>query len=107
MALNDPGTRAAGWATLGVIRVRQRKYDEGAEFLQKALRIDSRLVGARINLGGVYVLQGKKDRAREMFSQALRLDPATGMRASIWPNSRATLETTKPRSMRLNPFPRS
>jgi tetratricopeptide (TPR) repeat protein len=76
MALNDPGTRAAGWATLGVIRVQQRKYDEGAEFLQKALRIDSRLVGARINLGGVYVLQGKKDQAREMFSQALRLDPA-------------------------------
>jgi len=76
LAVNDPTTRAVAWATLGTIRLQQNKYDEGAEFLRKALNLDSHLVGARISLGQVYALQGKKDQAREMFRQALRFDPA-------------------------------
>lgn len=75
LATQDPDSQALGWATLGAIRVQQRKYEEGAGLLRKALRLNSRLVGARVTLAGVYVLQGKKDQAREMFRQALRLDP--------------------------------
>jgi tetratricopeptide (TPR) repeat protein len=56
LALRDPSTRALAWASLGAIRFRQKKYEQGAEFLRTALRLDPRLVGARINLGDV---QGK------------------------------------------------
>jgi tetratricopeptide (TPR) repeat protein len=75
LALRDPSTRALAWASLGTIRVEQKKYDEGVEFLATALRLSPRLVGARISLGDVYLLQGKKDKAREMFREALRIDP--------------------------------
>jgi len=75
LALRDPSIRPLAWATLGTIRVKQKKYDEGAEFLATALRLNPRLVGARITLGDVYLLQGKKDKAREMLREALRTDP--------------------------------
>ena len=75
MALNSRDTRALAWATLGTIRLQQNEYDEGAEFLGKALRLNPHLVGARISLGGVYLLQGKKDKAGVMFREALRIDP--------------------------------
>ena len=75
LALHEPPTRAQAWAMLGSIRIKQKKYDEGVEFLATALRLNPRLQAARIGLGNVYLLQGKKDKARELFTQAVRMDP--------------------------------
>src|SRR5712692_2640834 len=76
LALTDPSTRAPALATLGAIRLRQEKYEESEGFLNTALRLDPRLVGARINLGHVYVLRGKADRARNLFKSVLETDPS-------------------------------
>lgn len=76
LAINEPATRAAAWATLGTIRLQQAKYDEGERLLRRALSLDPRLVGARVSLGGLYLMRGKTDSARQQFHRALRLDPA-------------------------------
>lgn len=103
LALRDPSTRALAWVTLGTIRVEQKKYDEGIEFLATALRLNPRLVGARISLGDVYLLQGKKDKAREMFREALRTDPenhnvrfALAQLESVSGNFSASLRAAQP-----------
>jgi len=75
LALDDPESRPVAWAALGTIRLQQNKYDEGVEFLQKALSLNPRLVGARISLGGGYLLLGKRTEAREAFREALRAEP--------------------------------
>jgi tetratricopeptide (TPR) repeat protein len=75
LALRDPSTRAAAWATLGVIRVHQKRYAEATEFLRTALRLDPRSVGAHITLSEVYTSAGKKEKARELLQEALRTDP--------------------------------
>jgi tetratricopeptide (TPR) repeat protein len=75
LALHNPENRAVAWAMLGTIRLRQNQYEEGADFLRKALRLDPRLTGARVSLGGAYLLQGRKDQARDTFRKALELDP--------------------------------
>src|SRR5204862_3885226 len=66
---------AVAWAMLGTIRLRQKRYDQGAAFLRKALSLNPRLIGARVSLGGAYVLQGKTGQARETFRKVLELDP--------------------------------
>jgi tetratricopeptide (TPR) repeat protein len=75
LALNDPLSRARAWATLGAIRLGQAKYEESEGFLNTALQLDPRLVGARINLGNVCVLRGKADQARNLFKSVLKIDP--------------------------------
>src|SRR6266542_4068301 len=54
LAIGQPQTQAVAWAMLGTIRLQQKKYQEGAEFLRHALKLDPHLVGARVSLGGVY-----------------------------------------------------
>src|SRR5689334_23113716 len=76
LALNDPLSRARAWATLGAIRLGQAKYEESEGFLNTALRLDPRLVGARINLGNVCVLRGRADQARNLFKSVLKIDPS-------------------------------
>jgi tetratricopeptide (TPR) repeat protein len=75
LALRDSSTRSMGWATLGAIRIRQKRYTDAAECLNTALRLSPGLVGARINLGEVYALTGRKMQAREAFEAILRADP--------------------------------
>ena len=74
-ALNTPGTRALALSILGTIRVQQRRYQEGEQFLNKALALNPNLVGAHITLGEDYVFQNKLHEARTSFQQALRRDP--------------------------------
>jgi len=75
LALRGSSTRPAAWATLGMIRVREKKYLAAAEFLRNALRLDPELVAARLALGQVHALTGKKEQAREEFQHVLRSDP--------------------------------
>ena len=74
LALRDPSPQPVAWATLGVIRVRQKRYAEATECLNTALRLDPSLAGARVALGEVYALTGKKVLAREAFQKVLRAD---------------------------------
>jgi cytochrome c-type biogenesis protein CcmH/NrfG len=78
LALRDSSTRPRALATLGAIRVRQKKYREATELLRTALRLDPGLVDAQITLGDVYLLTGKKQQAREALRKALRTDPGNG-----------------------------
>src|ERR1700721_790464 len=75
LALPDASTRSMGWATLGAIRIRQKRYTDAAECLNTALRLSPGLVGARVNLGEVYALTGRKTQARETLKAILRTDP--------------------------------
>jgi tetratricopeptide (TPR) repeat protein len=74
-ALNTPGTRALALSILGTIRVQQRRYQEGEQFLTNALALNSNLVGAHITLGEDYVFQNKLHETRTSFQEALRRDP--------------------------------
>lgn len=76
LALQDPDTRALAWAMLGSIRLEEGKYEEGEQFLNRALELNPRLPGARTSLGDCYVLQNKPALARASFEKALKLDPA-------------------------------
>lgn len=76
LALRDSSTRPVATATLGAIRVRQKRYTEATEFLNTALRLNPGLVGARVMLGEVYVLTGKKVLARQVFNKVLAVDPS-------------------------------
>lgn len=75
LALAKPSTRAVAWATLGTIRLQQKKLDESSQYLAKAIQLNPKLVGARLTLGQVYARQGKTARARQTFQQALELAP--------------------------------
>ncbi len=74
LALSDPPSRPLAYATMGVIRLKQKRYAESTQLLRKAVQLDPNLVGARLNLGYVYALQGHRDRAREAFQEVLKRD---------------------------------
>jgi len=76
LALEDPGTRALALAMLGTIRMEEGKYQEGTQFLTKAVELNPHLSGAWTTLGDAYVLQNKPDLAGESFEKALKLDPS-------------------------------
>ncbi len=74
LAEGNPATRPLALAMLGTIRLREGKYDESSGFLNKALELNPRLVGARTTLGDAYMLQGKPELARKCFEEVVRLD---------------------------------
>lgn len=74
LALSDPETRAAAYSILGVIRFQQKRLGESASFLQKAIQLEPRLLGAHLNLAQVYTLQGKPELALGLFRRVLELD---------------------------------
>jgi tetratricopeptide (TPR) repeat protein len=76
LALADPETRAVAYSVLGTIRVQQKKLAESAVLLQKAIRLEPRLVGAHLTLAQVYLLQGKSQSALQMFRRVVELDPS-------------------------------
>jgi tetratricopeptide (TPR) repeat protein len=84
LALEEPSDRAAASSILGTIRVYQKRFAEAREFLETAIQLNPRLVGARLNLGHVYILEGNAERAREQFREALKVEPAN-------PNARVSL----------------
>ena len=59
LALADPETRAVAYSVLGTIRVQQKRLAESVVFLQKAIQLEPRLIGAHLTLAQVYLLQRK------------------------------------------------
>jgi tetratricopeptide (TPR) repeat protein len=76
LALADPDTRAAAYSVLGTIRFQQQRLPESVGFLQKAIDLGPRLLGARLTLAQVYTLQGRQDKALLLLRQAIAIDPS-------------------------------
>lgn len=74
-ALEDPATQPVAHALLGSIRLQQKKYQEGTELLERAIKADSQLVGAHLSLAQAYAFLGKLDRAEPLFRRVLELAP--------------------------------
>jgi tetratricopeptide (TPR) repeat protein len=76
LALSTPSSRPLAYAALGAIRLKQKKYSESQDFLKRAIELNPRLVGARLNLGNVYLVRRQIDLAANVFRSVLKLDPA-------------------------------
>jgi tetratricopeptide (TPR) repeat protein len=74
LALADPETRPVAYSVLGTIRVQQKKLAEGAIFLQKAIRLEPRLLGAHLTLAHIYAIQEKSQSAVQMYRRVFELD---------------------------------
>lgn len=75
LALKIPGTKALALAMLGTIRLQESRYEESIQFLNQALMLNPRLVGARTTLGDAYIFGGKPGLARKCFEEVVRTDP--------------------------------
>lgn len=76
LALSDPDTRAAACSVLGTIRLQQKRFAESVTFFQEAIRLEPKLMGARLSLADVYTVQGKPQLALGLYQQILDLDPS-------------------------------
>lgn len=74
-AMLDKPSRPLAYAILGAIRLKEAKYADSAVFLEKAVQLNPRLVGAQLNLGNVYILEGKTSLATARFREVLNIDP--------------------------------
>lgn len=74
-ALSTPSTSAPAYSILGTIRLQQRRLEESRQFLEKAIALNTKLLGARLTLGQVYSLEGKTERALEVLQEVLRMAP--------------------------------
>jgi tetratricopeptide (TPR) repeat protein len=62
-------------AMLGTIRLQQGKTEESTKFLEQALALNPRLLGARTTLGNAYAFSNKPDLAAKCFREVLKVDP--------------------------------
>ena len=75
LALSEPATEAVATALLGSIRIQQKRYEQGVELLERAVQIDSALLGARLNLARAYNLLGKHEQAESVYRSVLDIAP--------------------------------
>ncbi len=75
LALPDPSTRAVAYSILGAIRLQQKRVAESIEFLQNAIQLEPRLIGARQTLAEAYTVQGNAEAALNLYREVLKLDP--------------------------------
>src|SRR5207248_6595714 len=52
---------------------------ESVHFLQEAIRLEPKLIGARLSLAQAYTAQGKQGPAIAMYRHVLELDPSNGL----------------------------
>ncbi len=95
LALSNPQTRAVAYSVLGAIRFQQKRLPESVSLLEKAIRLDPRLLGAQLSLAEVYSVQGKS----EAGSCALPPRPHSGSiecfrKSSLWRVQRPRRGTT-------------
>ena len=79
LALSNPQTRAVAYSVLGTIRFQQKRLPESVDFLEKAIRLDPRLLGAHLSLAEVYTIQGEPELALGVYQRILTLDPANAI----------------------------
>ncbi len=76
LALSNPQTRAVACSILGAIRFQQKRLPESVSLLERAIRLEPRLLGAHLSLAEVYTVQGKSELALGVFRRILNLDPS-------------------------------
>ena len=59
----------------GTIRAKQGKLKEAEGLFLRAIRVDSRLIGAHMNLAYLYLLRGEPDKTATQLEKVLSLDP--------------------------------
>ncbi len=74
-ALQSPSTKPLALAMLGTIRLQQGSVQESTKFLEQALALNPKLIGARTTLGNAYAFGGKTDLAAKCFREVLKADP--------------------------------
>ncbi len=75
LALEDPASQPVALALLGSIRLQQKQYAEGADFLERAIKANPGLVGARLNLAQAYASLGNGDLAATSYREVLTRAP--------------------------------
>jgi Flp pilus assembly protein TadD len=66
----------------GTLRAKQGRLKEAEGFFLRAIRVDSSLIGARMNLAYLYLLRGEPQKTAEQLEKVLSLDPANADAAS-------------------------
>lgn len=66
---------AAACSNLGMVLVEQRQFAEGLAALQRAVELDARHAGARVNLANTLYFDGQVDAALAHYREALALAP--------------------------------
>lgn len=79
LALSNPRTRAAACSVLGTIRLQQKRTPESVNFFQEAIRLEPRLIGARLSLAEEYMAQGKQPAAIAMYRRVLEFDQSNAV----------------------------
>ena len=75
LALSDPTTSGLAYAILGGIKLEQKQFAESTTLLQKAVELEPKLIGARLNLAEAYALRGDLGRALENYESVVTLKP--------------------------------
>ena len=95
------------YSVLGAIRFQQKRLPESVSLLEKAIRLDPRLLGAQLSLAEVYSVQGKSELALGVYRRVLNLDPsnvsarlALARSETEKGNYRRSLELAQPASRR-------
>jgi tetratricopeptide (TPR) repeat protein len=60
---------------LGAARAKQGRFDEAEALFSRALRVDNKFVGARMNLAHLYLIKGAPGKAGLHLKEVLRLEP--------------------------------
>jgi tetratricopeptide (TPR) repeat protein len=112
LALADPETRASAYSVLGTIRLQQNRIPESVSFLQQAIRLEPRLVGARLSLAAALAAQGEHPAAVDMYHRVLELDRSNSVARialaryeSDKGNARQSLELVRPILQELKKSP--
>jgi tetratricopeptide (TPR) repeat protein len=80
LVLSDPESAPVAYAVLGALRLQQKKYNESISFLEHALRLEPRLVGARLNLAQACELAGRPSaEALVAYKRVLDYDPSNAI----------------------------
>lgn len=75
LALEDPASHSVALALLGSIRLQQQEYEEGTAFLERAIKANPDLLGARLNLAQAHAFLSNGDRAESLFREVLERAP--------------------------------
>jgi len=75
VALSSPDTRAAANSVLGTIRLQQNRPRDAVGYLQEAIRLNPRLMGAHLNLAAAHLLNNDPGLALDAYDVALKVQP--------------------------------
>jgi protein O-GlcNAc transferase len=75
-AIATRASYAAAHSNLGMVLVEQRRLDEGLAMLLRAVELDDRHAGVRVNLANTLAYDGQTDNALAHFEAALSIDPS-------------------------------